>query len=114
MSLIQAVKNSIIHGNHSNPEKKVTVTADLYKGGIYFMVADEGEGFDVGSYGDVLEGEARGTGIYLMTVLSDNIVFLDNGTKVRMDFAISGIEPGRALERKMTLHGFYSSKGVFV
>lgn len=112
MSLLQAVENAIVHGNNNDPSKKVTITSDLFRGGVFFTVSDEGEGFDYNYYGSLPEEQERGTGIFLMKTLSDNLCFIDNGSTVRMDFLINGIEASRALERLTILHNFYAAKLV--
>lgn len=112
MSLLQAVKNAIVHGNHSDNTKQVTIESDYCRGGVYFTVSDQGEGFDFSSYGSIPDQEGRGTGIYLMKTLSDKMFFSDQGRTVRLEFIISGIEPTRALERIVTLHNFYTPKLV--
>ncbi|MBR3529159.1 MAG: ATP-binding protein [Bacteroidales bacterium] len=112
MSLLQAVKNAIVHGNGSNPEKHVTIESDFCKGGVYFKVSDEGQGFDFKRYGAMPDQEEQGMGIYLMRTLSDKMTFTDNGRAVCLEYVIDGIEASRALERIMTLHNFYSPKMV--
>lgn len=112
MSLLQAVKNAIVHGNHSDPEKKVTIESDYNRGGVYFKVSDEGDGFDYASYGSIPVHEGEGTGIYLMKTLSDKMSYTDQGRTVCLEFVISGIEPSRALERLVKLRHFYAPKTV--
>ena len=114
MSLLQAVENAIVHGNGNDIDKQVTITADSCKGGIYFVVEDEGAGFDYTSFGSMPMQEGSGTGIYLMKALSDRMSFTDGGRKVRLDFFISGIEATRALERLVTLREFYAPKEILV
>ncbi len=112
MSLLQAVKNAIVHGNHSDSDKQVTIESDYCRGGVYFTVTDKGEGFDFSLFGAIPDQEGKGTGIYLMKTLSDKMTYSDQGRTVRLEFAISGIEPGRALERIVTLRNFYTPKLV--
>lgn len=112
MSLLQAVENAIVHGNHNDASKKVAIESDLCKGGVFFTVTDEGEGFDYKQFGSIPENEGRGTGIYLMKTLSDRISFLNNGCSVRLEFVISGIEASKALERLVTLRNHYAHRLV--
>lgn len=108
MSLLQAVENAIVHGNGNDVAKRVTITSDLCKGGVFFTVSDEGCGFDFQKYGEIPEGEGSGMGIYLMKTLSDGLSFSDGGRTVRLDFVINGIEASRALERIVALRNFYA------
>ena len=112
MSLLQAVENAIVHGNHSDATKTVTVVADYVKGGVSFVVEDQGNGFDFAQYGSMPMEEGRGTGIFRMKSLSDHLSLDNNGRTVKMEFFINGIDAARALERRVTLHNFYSSKLV--
>ncbi len=110
--VLHAVENAIVHGNHNDVSKKVTVLFDQYRGGVSFSIQDEGCGFDFGRYGSMPDQEESGTGVYLMKTLSDQLTFLDGGSKVKMDFLINGIDASRALERKMTLRKYYAHKVV--
>ncbi len=112
MSLLQAVENAIVHGNKNDVNKQVAIVCDRNKGGVFFTVSDQGVGFDFENYGTIPEQEGRGTGIYIMKTLSDKITFQDNGSTIRLDFIINGIEASRALERVMTLRNYYAPRTV--
>ena len=112
MPLLQAVENAIVHGNCNDPSKSVTIVCDLCKGGVYFTVSDEGQGFDYKYYESIPNEEGCGTGLFLMKTLSDKISFQNNGSSVRMDFVINGIEASRTLERLVALHNYYAPRFV--
>ena len=112
MSLIQAVTNAIVHGNKNDAKKQVVVVSDRCKGGIFFSVSDQGEGFDYSCFGSMPEKEERGTGLYIMNSLADKLSFSNNGSTVRLDFVINGIEASRALERVMTIRNYYATRTV--
>jgi serine/threonine-protein kinase RsbW len=90
VSLTEAVNNGIIHGNKSNPDKKVHVTAELLPGWILFMIDDEGKGFKPEKVQNPLAEEnltrESGRGIFLMKTLMDKVEFeIDReGTHVRL------------------------------
>ncbi|MCR4829202.1 MAG: ATP-binding protein [Bacteroidales bacterium] len=107
MSLLQAVENAIVHGNGCDVQKNVTVTADTCRGGIEFIVEDQGEGFEYQQFG-ALPQQGRGEGLFVMKSLSDQLTFENGGSRVRMRFVISGIEPSKALERIVILNNFYA------
>ena len=113
MSLLAAVENAIVHGNRNDKSRNVTIVSDYCTGGVYFSVSDEGVGFDYTAYGEMPEQAGKGTGLYLMRTLSDKILFADNGSTVRMEFIVSGIEPARALERIVTLHNYYAPQVIY-
>lgn len=110
ISLIQAVKNAIIHGNKNDSAKSVVIVGDKCKGGVFFTISDQGEGFDYEKVNCDLSDQCKG--IFLMHSLSDKVTFLDGGSTVRLDFVINGIDPSCALERIATLHRYYSPKLV--
>lgn len=112
MSVLQAAENAIVHGNNSDSSKHVTITSDFCKGGIYFCVSDEGVGFNYSEYNGSLPEEEKGTGLFLMRTLSDNLVFSNNGSTVKLEFKINGIESTRALERIVVLKNFYARQLV--
>lgn len=112
MSLLQAAENAIVHGNNSDPSKSVTIVSDLCRGGLYFSVSDEGNGFDFEKFGVIPEGEGRGTGIYLMKTLSDKMSFQNGGSTVRLEFVVNGIEASRALERIVVIRNYYAPRYV--
>ena len=112
MSVLQAVENAVKHGNACDAEKKVTVSCDSCKGGLSFSVKDEGKGFDYENFSISSPNAMDATGIFLMKSLSDNLIFSEGGSRVTMDFMISGIESLRAIERMSTLRRFYADKLV--
>ena len=108
MSLLQAVENAIVHGNNNDVSKKVTVNFDQCRGGVYFTVTDEGKGFDFRSS----VANENNKGLFLMHSLADHLLFYDNGSTVRMDYVINGIEACRAIERVSILRRHYAVKAV--
>lgn len=111
MAVLQAVENAIVHGNNSNPGKKVVVSCSRVKGGIAFTVEDEGKGFDFQKYNDFPMGE-DGTGIFMMRTLSDSCTFTNGGRTVCLAFQIQGIEKSEYIERVAALKNFYSVKKI--
>ncbi len=43
----EMIANAICHGNHFNPEKEIKLYCSWIKNIFYFVVKDEGEGFDI-------------------------------------------------------------------
>ena len=112
VAVLQAVENAIIHGNHCDKNKLVRVECGNCKGGMFFEIKDEGEGFASERYGELpIEGE-KGDGIFLMKTLSDKIVYSENGSRVRMEFVISGIESDECKKRCSVLDEFFMPKLV--
>lgn len=112
--VLQAVENAIVHGNLNNPSKKVIIEYGYRLGGIYFLVSDEGNGFDYTQYGNCPLNNEKGQGVFLMKSLADHIEFFNGGKSIRMDFDINGIEAIDALERIDTLQHFFMPNIVAV
>ena len=112
VAVLQAVENAIVHGNKSNPDKFVTVKYSRVKGGIAFVVEDEGRGFDFNLYNDLPTDTEQGTGIFLMHTLSDGCQFSNKGRKVKLTFQIQGIDAGYSMERANTLTSFFQKATV--
>ena len=109
VAVSQAVNNAIVHGNHQNPELNVTITLGTCRGGLFVEVADEGCGFDFGSYGSLPAGEGEhGVGIFVMNQLADEVTYSDGGRRVRLEFEVNGIDPADSLQRRAVLHEYFS------
>lgn len=112
VSVMQAVENAIVHGNKNDAEKKIVIESGDYCGGIYFEVEDQGDGFDVSQYGELPTEGTQGDGIFMMKMLSDRLEYSNGGRKVRMEFAIRGIDAVRSMERANTLKKYYTIQKV--
>lgn len=75
----EAVNNSILHGNQSDPKKKVTVMCEIGPKTVTVRVRDEGGGFDQKSLRNPLLKvnllRENGRGIFLMRTLMDKVRF---------------------------------------
>ena len=96
LTLTEAFKNAVIHGNQNDFNKKVTILFDAGQKGLSFIVSDEGNGFDFDSVPSPLDVEddaeaEKGRGLFLIRSLSDDVKFTDNGRTVEMVFEIEGI-----------------------
>ena len=93
IACIEAVNNSIVHGNKSNPQKFVAIEIKNFKEKLKILVKDEGEGFDYDHIPDPTAPEnienIHGRGVFLMNHLSDEVNFLDDGAGVELVFNIS-------------------------
>jgi serine/threonine-protein kinase RsbW len=90
VSLTEAVNNAIIHGNKSDPEKKVTVRCEVLPGWLLFIVEDHGRGFKLDQVKNPLKEEnlmrESGRGIFLMRTLMDKVEYevTKTGTQVKL------------------------------
>lgn len=84
----EALRNAMIHGNMSDPDKKVIVDTDIRDDRLVITVEDEGPGFDPGSLPDPTLDEnllkERGRGVYLINNLMDEVSYQNRGRRVVM------------------------------
>ncbi len=90
VAFVEAVNNSIVHGNKSNPEKIVKVKVRSFENKLFITVEDEGPGFNYENIPDPTAPEnienINGRGVFLMNHLSDEVKFHKNGSKVELIF----------------------------
>ncbi len=109
VATLQAVENAIVHGNHSDTSKMVTLTFGTCCGGIFTEVIDEGMGFDYYRYGNLPSSDAStGEGIFIMQSLADKMTYSDGGRHIRLEFVVEGIDPAEALERITVLQQHFA------
>jgi serine/threonine-protein kinase RsbW len=90
VSCTEAVNNAIVHGNKSDPDKKVIIRCTVEEKILTICVKDEGKGFDSESLQDPREEKnlmkENGRGVFLMRSLMDKVKFkrLRSGSFVEM------------------------------
>ncbi|MBI3657265.1 MAG: ATP-binding protein [Acidobacteria bacterium] len=89
LALREAVINAIVHGNQSDPAKRVHIccACDNHEH-IFIIVQDEGIGFDPHHLPDPTHPEnllaTHGRGIFLINQLMDRVKFDKGGREIRM------------------------------
>ncbi|MCM1031286.1 MAG: ATP-binding protein [Oscillibacter sp.] len=90
LCVIEAVNNSVLHGNKLNPDKMVKIIAEQYTDRICIIVEDEGNGFDYTHIPNPTASEnmlkVYGRGLYLISSLTNELAFQEGGRKVIMSF----------------------------
>ncbi len=90
VAVIESVNNAIVHGNQSDKEKNVQLSATFNTNNIQFKITDEGPGFDSSILPDPTSPEnlekTGGRGIFLMKHLSDEVAFEHEGRQVVLTF----------------------------
>jgi serine/threonine-protein kinase RsbW len=92
IATIEAVNNSIVHGNKLDPKKKVFIEITFNQPNLHISITDQGNGFDFSNVPDPTTPEnienISGRGVFLMKKLADNLIFNDTGTQVELIFKI--------------------------
>jgi serine/threonine-protein kinase RsbW len=85
----EAITNAIIHGNNSDPEKKVGIQIYISASRIKIRIKDQGEGFDAHAVADPTEGanllRPSGRGVYLMRSIMDVVEYKENGRVLELE-----------------------------
>lgn len=93
VSVIEAVNNAILYGNKLDVSKYVYFIVSRKDDRLFVTIKDEGEGFDFNHIPDPTlprnVEKVAGRGLFLMTTLSDEIIFEDNGSKVTLIFDLN-------------------------
>ncbi|MBU0683947.1 MAG: ATP-binding protein [Candidatus Omnitrophica bacterium] len=88
VSLEEALRNAMIHGNKSDIRKKIIIETEIINNRITLCIEDEGEGFNFSCLPNPTLDEnllkENGRGIYLMKHLMDKITFEKGGRRVVM------------------------------
>ncbi len=90
IATIEAVNNSIVHGNKLDETKKVDISVVVNDNQIVITIIDEGKGFDYNNVPDPTTPEnienVSGRGVFLMKKLADEIKFNNSGSLVELLF----------------------------
>ncbi len=91
LALNEALANAVLHGNRTDPAKKVIVACFCESepdGGLLLVVRDEGSGFDPSEVPDPTTAErlnsTHGRGIFLMRQLMDEVSYRDRGSEIEL------------------------------
>ena len=92
VSCTEAVNNAILHGNKSDPKKKVCVTCSVNRNSVVLKVKDEGKGFNPDAVPDPVHEDnllrESGRGVFLMRQLMDSVSYNKAGNEVTMKMKI--------------------------
>jgi serine/threonine-protein kinase RsbW len=92
VATMEATNNAIIHGNRSDPDKKVRIEIKMINKELMVHIEDQGKGFDHMNIPDPTAPEnlekINGRGIFLMERLSDEILYIEDGRIVELKFKL--------------------------
>ena len=84
----EAVRNAIVHGNHSDRKLSVRISYKIDGGRIEIDVEDEGKGFDHKALPDPTKSDNLmkncGRGVYIIKKMMDKAEFNETGNKLTM------------------------------
>lgn len=90
IATLEGANNAIVHGNKLKEELSVSLKAQYDDKVLVVSIEDKGPGFDYKNIPDPTAPEnienVSGRGVFLMTKLSDNLVFKNKGSIVEMYF----------------------------
>ncbi len=85
----EAITNAIVHGNGSDPDKRVGIQIYVSPNRFRMRVRDEGAGFKLEDISNPTQGEAllraSGRGVYLMKNIMDSVEFKEGGRVVELE-----------------------------
>jgi serine/threonine-protein kinase RsbW len=88
VALDEAFVNAVKHGNKSDPNKLLRITAELSPKEASFTVEDEGEGFDIREIPDPCDPanlfRTSGRGVLLIYNIMDEVEYNAQGNRVKM------------------------------
>lgn len=90
MAVREAMVNAVLHGNHYDPNKRVSISFETTGNELVITVQDQGAGLDPDNVADPLAPEnllkQSGRGIFLIRAFMDEVKFrkLDPGTEVTL------------------------------
>jgi len=89
----EAVNNAIIHGNQEDPEKRVSLTAELQDQQLHIRVGDEGAGFKLQDTPNPLKVEnllkESGRGVFLIKESADEVYYSGEDNQLVMTFNLN-------------------------
>jgi len=115
MAILEAVKNAIVHGNKTNPEKQVKICFRSILNGLCFKITDQGNGFDFRNVQNPIETEDPlsgkvGKGIFLIRSLADHVSYNSKGNVVEIVFFISSINQETTLNRISQIRQYFNKQ----
>lgn len=87
LALGESIQNAILHGNASDPNKRVVIDYELYQGQLYFCISDQGAGFNVQEVADPTAAENRekegGRGVLFLKQITKHFHYCNEARAVK-------------------------------
>ena len=115
ITILEAVKNAIYHGNKNSKDKLVNISFKSVPNGLCFTIKDQGDGFDFRNVANPIDAkdskdENAGKGIFLIRSLADQVSYNSKGNVVEIIFFISSINQETTLNRIEQIHGYFKKQ----
>ncbi len=118
LSVEEAAKNAIIHGNKQDKQKIVRISFQRILNGLSFTITDQGAGFNYWAVPNPIEQEAdfrnTGTGIFLIRALADKVSYNLKGNQIEIVFYISSISQETTLNRISKMNQYFMKQKSMV
>ncbi|MDD5693758.1 MAG: ATP-binding protein [Bacteroidales bacterium] len=113
-AVMEAVENSIIHGNKMDEGKMIDILFEAKPGKLIFKIQDEGEGFPYLEVTDptdtsISASDLQGRGLFIIRHLADEVHFNEKGNCIKLHFSISGIREEVNQDRRKKMASFKQS-----
>lgn len=86
--LNELLLNAVVHGNKEDKSKQVKVRTGIDNDFVYFIIEDEGEGFNINCCSqpedlfDIMDMKENGRGILIVKNLCDRVKYNTKGNKI--------------------------------
>jgi serine/threonine-protein kinase RsbW len=86
--LNELLQNAIRHGNNEDSSKQVKIKVGIDNSFVFFIIEDEGKGFDINCCGqkeelmDICEMKENGRGILIVKNLCESVKYNSKGNKI--------------------------------
>jgi serine/threonine-protein kinase RsbW len=110
-AIMEAVENSMVHGNRMDKSKMISIRFEAKPGELIFQVRDEGSGYNFNLITDPTDTSTSsdgiaGRGLYIIRKLTDGLRFNEQGNLIELHFKTSGIDDLTELERRKKMESF--------
>lgn len=110
-AVMEAVENSIVHGNKMKEDKMIDLLFEAKPGKLIFQIQDEGDGFSYNRISDPTDttlssSDLQGRGLFIIRHLADEVHFNEKGNCIKLHFRISGMREAVNIDRQKKMESF--------
>ena len=110
-AVMEAVENSIVHGNGMQEDKMIDLVFEAKPGRLIFQIQDEGDGFNYLDISDPTDtthssSELQGRGLFIIRRLADEVHFNEKRNCIKLFFRIRGMREAVHIDRQKKMESF--------